>query len=238
MSAGALSVPILSVLTGRVAPLGPSGARSGIGKTPAAGAVRIGFGGLDGDEQADPRHHGGPEKAVHHYARDHYAAWRRALAPAIPACLAAPGAFGENLSTRGVTEAEVCVGDLWRAGSALLQISQARQPCWKLDHRFGAPGMARRVQTACRTGWYYRVIEPGTVAAGDTLDLVDRPHPDWPLARLLRAFYVDRMDRAALEGIAALDALSASWRALAARRLERGAVEDWAPRLDGTRPVP
>ena len=223
----------IALLCGGAVLFGPGGVRSAIAKRPVSGPIEIDRLGLEGDEQGDPRHHGGLEKAVHHYALDHYSYWREALAPASPDCLGAPGAFGENLSTEGLTEADMCVGDTWRIGTALLQVSQARQPCWKLNHRFGVPDMARRVQTSGRTGWYYRVVEPGRVAQGDTLTLVERPHPDWPLARLLRTFYVDRMNRAALEGIAALELLSASWRALAARRLERGEVEDWTSRLKG-----
>lgn len=223
---------IEAVLVGRTAPLGPKGVPSGIAKSAVSGPVRVGPHGLDGDEQGDRRNHGGPEKALHHYARDHYDAWRREL-PGPPAQLAATGAFGENLSCSGLTEAEACVGDLWRAGTALLQVSQARQPCWKLNAHLGVADMARRVQASGRTGWYYRVIEPGVVRPGDELRLADRPRPDWPLARLLHAFYVDRMDRDALEGIAALDGLAVSWRELATRRLARGAVESWTARLDG-----
>ena len=221
-----------AVLTGPVAPLGPAGRPSAIAKTPVPGAVAVGPRGLDGDAQAETGIHGGPEKAVHHYPLDHAAAWRAEL-PALPDLLERPGAFGENLSTRGLTEAEVCVGDLWRAGGALLQVSQARQPCFKLNLRFGVPDMARRVQASGRTGWYYRVLEPGRVAAGDALALVGRPHPDWPLARLLHHVYVDRLDAAALRAIAGLEALSESWRTLAARRLASGAVEDWSRRLTG-----
>lgn len=225
-----MRVAILAVLTGRVAPLGGRGAPSAIAKIPAQGPVAISRRGLAGDEQADPRFHGGPEKAVHHYALDHAAAWRAEL-PALPDLLERPGAFGENLSTSGLTERQVCVGDLWRAGGALLQVSQARQPCFKLNLRFSVPDMARRVQASGRTGWYYRVIEEGAVAAGDVLELVERPHPDWPLSRLLHHVYVDRLDPAALRAIAALAPLSPSWRTLAARRLASGAVEDWSRRL-------
>lgn len=223
-----------AVLVGKVAPLGPRGAPSGIAKAAATGPVRIGPQGLDGDEQGDRRSHGGGDKAVHHYPRDHYAVWRRELPPPAP-LLDAPGAFGENLSTAGPTEADMCVGDLWRAGTALLQVSQARQPCWKLNERFGVVDMARRVQASGRTGWYYRVIEPGLAGAGDALRLEGRPHPDWPLARILQAFYGGRFDRDALRGIAGLAALSEPWRALAAKRLANGRVENQAGRLDGRR---
>ncbi|MCJ2142534.1 MOSC domain-containing protein [Methylobacterium sp. E-066] len=232
MTGGATDVTIDAVLAGPSAPLGTTGSFSAIVKAPLDGPIAVGPNGLEGDEQADRRHHGGPEKAVHHYAFDHYTGWRQDLPDAEPALLARPGAFGENLSTAGLTETDICVGDLWRAGSVLLQVSQARQPCWKLNHRFGAADMARRVQASGRTGWYYRVVEPGVIAAGDRLRMIERPHPAWPLARLLRAFYVDRLDRDALAGIAELDALSPSWRALARRRLERGVVEDWAARLE------
>lgn len=227
------AIPLDAVLVGRCAPLGPAGVPSGIAKQPVTHPVAVGPLGLDGDEQGDRRHHGGPEKAVHHYPGDHhYATWRREL-PGPPPVLEAPGAFGENLATHGLTEATVCLGDLWRAGTALLQVSQARQPCWKLDHRFAVPGMARRVQASGRTGWYYRVVAPGRVGPGDTLALVERPLPDWPLTRLLRALYVDRLDRTALAEIAGLTLLAPSWRSLAARRLEHGRVEDWTARLDG-----
>ncbi len=126
------------------------------------------------------------------------------------------------------------MGDLWRMGTALLEVAQARQPCWKLNERFGVADMARRVQASGRTGWYYRVREEGCAVAGDTLELVDRPHPDWPLSRVLHTFYVDSLDRTALAGVATLAELSESWRDLARRRLERGRIEDWSKRLTGT----
>ncbi|ACM00091.1 Pyridoxal kinase [Cereibacter sphaeroides KD131] len=166
----------LTLLTGRAAPLPGSDVLSGIGKTPVAGPLTLGREGFEGDEQADRRVHGGPEKAVHHYPSDHYESWRAELGD-LPAILA-PGGFGENLSTAGLTEAEVAVGDTFRLGGALIQVSQGRQPCWKLNHRFGVPDMARRVQLTGRTGWYYRVLEPGTVAPGDRLELIDRRAPE------------------------------------------------------------
>ena len=244
MSAGAppdAVVPIRAVLVGRAVPFGPPGRRSAIRKGPAkpgGGPVAVTPTGLAGDEQGDPKHHGGPEKAVHHYPFDHYAFWRGEDGPD-GGPLAAPGAFGENLSTLGLTESAVRVGDVFRAGTALLQVSQARQPCWKLNVRFGFAGMARRVQETGRTGWYYRVLEPGELRAGDALRLVDRPHPDWPIARLHHHLYVDRLDRAALEWIADLPALTQSWRELARRRLTTGRVEDWSRRLgEGGPPAP
>lgn len=221
----------ITLLTGPVAPLAGSPTKSAIAKIPVAGRVWLGPDGLDGDAQADRRVHGGPEKAIHHYPLDHYAAWRADLGDL--ALLDAPGAFGENLSMTGLTEETVAVGDIFRLGGALVQVSQGRQPCWKLNHRFDVADMARRVQGTGRTGWYFRVLQPGPVSPDDDLRLVDRPAPDWTLRRLWRAMYVDRLNRAELAGIAALDVLADGWRRHAARRLESGLVEDWRPRLDG-----
>lgn len=220
-----------TLLTGAVAPLAGSQATSAIAKTAAPLPLRLEALGLEGDQQADRRVHGGPEKAIHHYPLDHYPAWRNDLGD-LPV-LNQPGAFGENVSVRGLTEEGVAVGDIFRLGTALLQVSQGRQPCWKLNHRFGVPDMARRVQQTGRTGWYYRVLQPGIVDSGDTLDLIDRIAPDWTLNRLWRAMYVDRLNRAELQAIASLDVLADGWRKYARRRLDSGRVEDWRPRLEG-----
>lgn len=219
---------ISQVLVGKAAPLGPT--LSGIDKRPAAGPVAVGMEGLAGDQQADRLHHGGPEKAVHHYPADHYAAWRRDLGD-LPGWR--PGGFGENLSTSGLGEAEVHVGDIWRAGGVVLQVSQVRQPCWKLNLRFHIPDMARRLQDTGRTGWYWRVLEAGTLAAGDRLELVERPCPDWPLSKVLHHLYRQPLDRGALAELAALEPLAPGQRELFRRRLDSGAVEDWTRRLGG-----
>lgn len=197
---------------------------SAIVKTPVSGWIAVGPTGLAGDAQGDPTRHGGPEKAVHIYPVAHYAAWARDLPDRADAFT--PGAFGENIVLAGLTESDVCVGDMFRLGSAKVQLSQARQPCWKLNLRFDLHDMARRVQTSGRTGWYVRVLAPGTVAAGDRMVLEARPNPDWDLARVQRLLYRDTLDRAALAAFAGIEGLSASWRELALRRLENGAVED------------
>lgn len=223
--------PIGRVMTGPVASLGDAGAVSGIDKHPVDEVRRITFTGLSGDAQGDLKRHGGPEKAVHHYPHDHYASWRAELDDAER--LASPGAFGENLSTSGLVEADVAVGDVFRLGSALLQVSQGRQPCWKLNLRFGVKDMALRVQQSGRTGWYYRVLEEGDVAPGDALQLVHRATPEWTIVRLWRVFYVDRLDYEALTAMADLPTLADGWRHHARRRLESRTVEDWTHRLQG-----
>lgn len=222
---------VRAVLTGRARPTTRPGSVSAIDKQPRAGAVQAGPDGLDGDEQGDRRVHGGPDKALHVYPFAHLAAWRREL-PQAADRLRAEGAFGENLAIDGPTETEVCLADRWRIGGARFEVSQGRQPCWKLDDRFGVDGMARLVQASGRTGWYLRVLDPGLVAARDAIVLEARPHPAWPLARLMRAIDRRERDPATLRAILELP-LPASWRRLFEQRLASGRVESWVRRLTG-----
>lgn len=229
--AQSLSIRIECLLTGPVAPLGPRQVSSGIDKHPRSDRVWLGPEGFAGDAQGDRKHHGGPDKAVHHYAFDHYPRWQAELG-GLP-LLRQPGAFGENFSTHGMDESSVAVGDVFRVGQALIEVTQGRQPCWRLNLRFGIPDMARRVQDSGRTGWYYRVLEPGFVAPGDELQLLERRSPEWTIRRLRCVLYVNPLDRGELSAMAALARLPESWRRLAMRRLEANAVEDWSRRLHG-----
>lgn len=207
-----LSFAVLSILRGKARPFRGPDESSAIGKQPITGNVRIHYLGLEGDEQADRTVHGGPEKAIHHYPHDHYAFWREAIG-AHP-LLADYGAFGENISTSGLTEEAVCIGDRWRLGTALVEVSQGRQPCWKLDHRFdGAPVNAGTVK-ARRPGWYYRVIEEGEVGAGDALTLVSRPYPEWTVLRVFGLLIAGdhKKDRQGLELLGEVAALAEPWR--------------------------
>ncbi|HBP0078393.1 MOSC domain-containing protein [Pseudomonas aeruginosa] len=224
------ALPLDALLTGRARPFTRPGSRSGIVKSPRDGALRVTPVGLEGDEQGDLRVHGGVEKAIHHYPREHYAAWIAELGE--HPLLMQAGAFGENFSTSGWSEADVCLGDHVRAGTALLEVSQGRMPCWKLNDRFEVAGMSLRVQETGRTGWYYRVLEEGVVAAGDILQLVERRHPDWSLLRLSEVLFDRRADAELLRQCLALP-LTPSWRRTLERRLEKGQVEDWGPRLEG-----
>lgn len=222
------------LLVGPVMPL-DGRTSSGIDKRPVQRPLRLTREGFEDDAQADRRYHGGPEKAVHHYAFDHYACWRQEIGTR--PVLEGPGAFGENLSTIGLVETNVAIGDVFRLGEAVIAVSQGRQPCWKLNLRFGVEDMARRVQTSGLTGWYYRVVEEGVVRPDDSLVLLDRPTPDWTLGRLWRVLYIAPLDRDELAGMAALPHLPENWRRLAERRLAARAVEDWTKRLEGS-PTP
>jgi MOSC domain-containing protein YiiM len=223
-----------AVLAGRAVAYTRPGSASAIAKSPLEGPVSVGPEGIEGDEHGDPTVHGGADKAVHHYAFDHYGAWREELGET--PLLGGPGAFGENLSTRGVTEDDVCLGDRLRAGMVLLEISQARQPCWKLNDRFNVPDMALRVQNSLRSGWYYRVLEPGVLAPGDELVLIERPYPNWPVRRLIELLYHRRLDKDWLREALTLP-LPSSWHQSFEKRLSRGSVEDWASRLNGPSPA-
>ncbi len=225
-----MSAVVHQVLAGPVSTLVRPGVTSAIAKQAVHGPVAVGALGLAGDQQADRRVHGGPDKALHLYARLHYAAWRRELPPR--AVLDEVGAFGENLSVDGLDENEVCIGDQWRVGTALLQVSQGRQPCWKLNLRFGVADMAARVQQSLRAGWYCRVLQPGVVAAGDALVLVQRPQPRWSVARLLALIRDRECHPAVIDEVLRLP-LTASWHQLFERRRERAMAEDWQPRLNG-----
>lgn len=207
-----LRVPVLSVNCGKAQRFRDADEHSAIDKRPADGPVPVTFLGLTGDEQADLTVHGGPEKAIHHYPHDHYAFWRDALGE--HPLLAGHGAFGENISTQGLTEDAVCIGDRFRLGTALVEVCQGRQPCWKLDHRFG--GVAKvmaQVVTTRRSGWYYRVIEEGAVAAGDTIELVERPFGEWTVERVFGLLIAGghKRDRAGLDALAEVPVLSEAW---------------------------
>lgn len=225
-----IDVRIDEVRTGKAVDFTRPGTRSAIAKLRVDGALAVGKLGLSGDEQGDLRVHGGPDKAIHHYPHDHYPAWQAELGE--HPLLLAGGAFGENLSSSGLTEADVCLGDRFRLGTAYVEVSQLRQPCWKLSDRFAVADMARRVQNSGRTGWYYRVLEPGHVAVGDRLVLRERPHPHWPLSRIAEVLYRRGAEPALLEEVLRLP-LVPSWRMLFERRLAQGQIENWDKRLQG-----
>jgi MOSC domain-containing protein YiiM len=201
---------ILSINCGKSVPFREE-ETSAIGKLPAFTRVRVTKLGLAGDEQADLRVHGGPDKAIHHYPEDHYRWWKERLRH--HPLLARSGAFGENVATSGLTEADVCIGDRWQLGTALVEVSQGRQPCWKLDHRFGGAAVMAAMVQSRRAGWYYRVIEEGEVAAADSLALVERPYPGWTVARVFGLLIAGdhKHDRPGLEALGSVSALAEPW---------------------------
>ena len=145
---------------------------SAIGKIQVDGELTLGDLGLEGDEQAEKKIHGGPDRALCHYPREHYAHWAREL-PQQADLFCAP-AFGENLSTEGLTEKNVYIGDIFRWGEALIQVTQPRSPCFKLNYHFAVSDMAQLMQNSGKTGWLYRVVAGGQVSSDAPLTLVSR----------------------------------------------------------------
>lgn len=186
--------------------------RTGIFKAPLDAPVRVQGVQMAGDEQADLSVHGGPTRAVYAYPREHYAWWRRQLAPEQAEVLDTHGAFGENLTTEGVLETEAGIGDLFRIGTALLRVTEPRLPCAKLGLRFDDATMTRRFQRAARNGLYLAIEEPGEVTAGDAVT-VEYRHPTRLTTHDIVEYHAGRNRTENIRSIAtAHPALSDSWR--------------------------
>lgn len=216
-----LSTTVDALLIGNTAPFGPQGRSSAIHKQPHTGPLSITALGFEKDEQADTRIHGGPEKAIHHFPAEHYTTLRQHI-QTLPDTL---GGFGENISTTGITERDICLGDIFRLGTALVQVSQGRQPCWKLNVRFDQPQMARLIQSTGLTGWYYRVLETGKASAGDSLELIERTCPAAELLRIQHILHHPSPSKDALKNLLELPVLPDNWRKTLQRRLDTGIKE-------------
>ncbi len=185
-------------------------------KCHVVGTVWLSELGLGGDEQADLKAHGGPDKAVCVYPSEHYAYWAERLARALP-----EAAFGENFTTRGLTENTVHIGDVFEVGEATVQVSQPRQPCFKLAARHEEPKLALWVQETGRTGFYFRCLEPGWVASDQTVTLVERSPYGVTVVEANRVMYQDQDNAAGTERLLAVPELSGSWRKMLEKRRPR-----------------
>ena len=181
---------------------------SGILKEPVVGPVFLGRVNLVGDRQADHENHGGPDKAVNAYPGEHYSHWQATLGiESMP-----HGAFGENFTTSGLLEGNVCIGDVFQVGEALVQISQPRQPCRKLARRWQVKDLAAQVQETGRTGWYFRVLREGVVEAGMSFSRVEQAEAKWSVTEANAVMFHRKDDLAAASSLASHPALSESWR--------------------------
>lgn len=194
---------------GGIRPLPPDNKPTGIFKAEIVMPAWVGKEGLVGDAQADRRVHGGPNKALHQYPLGHYAR----LAQVFPEAkdLLVPGSIGENLSVPGWDESNICIGDTFRLGDALIQLSQPRSPCWKIDQRYGTEGMAKRIDDEGLTGWYFRILEEGCVEPGCVFELIDRVAEKVTVQALLALWHEHRPDPAQLAQLAATPGLSDNW---------------------------
>jgi MOSC domain-containing protein YiiM len=208
-----LTSKIDHVFAGGLGVLKPEGQRTGIFKRRISGLARVELHGIVGDQHGDPRVHGGPEKAVHHYAADNYQRLAQAFAHCVHELI--PGSLGENISALELSERNVHIGDVFQVGSAVLQVSQPRSPCWKINHRFDAERMSMHVAKERITGWYYRVIQPGFIEAGDTIELLDRQTERFSIEEF---WQVQLSHRPLIDDLLALTTV-------------RGLAEDWKRRL-------
>jgi MOSC domain-containing protein YiiM len=208
---------------------------SGIFKSAVTGLVAVGTTNLAGDGQGDTKNHGGPDKAICVYASEHYAHWQQHWGLADFTF----GAFGENFTTSGLVESEVCIGDSFAIGGegeaepVIVQLSQARQPCWKLARRWQVADMVEQVQDTGYTGWYFRVLQEGKVQAGDAIRLLERPYPHLTLAEANRVMHHDKEDWDAIEALLRCPLLSASWQNALRRRINLHAPREVADRIYG-----
>lgn len=190
------------------APVDGKSYQTGIYKAAVAGRVWLSRLNLAGDGQADLKNHGGPDRAVYCYPQENYAFW----AAELDRDDFRFGQFGENLTLQGLLENVVCIGDSYRIGEALIQVSQPRVPCYKLADKMGLPGFAKTFLRANRPGFYARVLEEGWVAAGDSIALVDADPLRMTVAEVNSALYLDQHDRAAIEKALRIEALSPGWK--------------------------
>jgi MOSC domain-containing protein YiiM len=194
---------------------------SGFVKDPVHGPVHVGQEHLEGDGQADLRVHGGVDKAILAYSAGHYFAWRdELLMPDLP-----HGAFGENFTIDGLDETAVCIGDVWQLGNVRVEVSQPRQPCWKLARRWRRADLPQRVLETGRSGWYFRVLREGRVGAGEKLELIVRPYPRWTITAVTKVLLHDRDDRRAAADLAQVAALPEGWRNALLRRAVESRTE-------------
>jgi len=221
---------VQNVFTGKVKKMGNPDAKapmereweSGIFKQEKNGQLWLSETGLTGDEQADKKSHGGPEKAVFAYPIKHYPYWKADLKNETIDI----GAMGENLAVLEMDEASVCIGDTYQLGDAIIQVSQPRRPCWKPARRFKVKDLALRIQNSGRTGWYFRVLKEGYITASAHFELMERPYPKWTIDACNRVMYIHKDDLQLAEELASCEYLAVNWKRTLNKRLAGQASND------------
>ncbi|MEE2781131.1 MAG: MOSC domain-containing protein [Planctomycetota bacterium] len=193
--------------------------RTAIYKTPVSGTVPVRSLQIEGDGQADLQSHGGTDKAVYLYPLEHYDFWRTELGLSLEQM----GSFGENFTSEGMLESEVCIGDTFEVGTAVVQVSQPRTPCYKLAARLERPDLPARFLKSLKSGFYLRVLTEGQVQAGDCFVLRDRDSEPVTVQDLVRIYHFQRDDEALIHRVLKNGAIAREWRCELQRRLdERG----------------
>ena len=190
---------------------------TGIFKEPVNGPVMLRRLNLDGDGQADLTVHGGASKAVYAYPSEHYAFWRAEL----PGMDLPWGMFGENVTTEGLLEDAVCIGDRFRIGETEVMVTEPRMPCYKLGIKFGRADIIKRFLASRRTGFYFAVVREGMVAAGDVLELIGRRQQEISVADITRLYAFEKGDVKSLRRAIEVEALPESWKGYFRHQLEK-----------------
>ncbi len=201
---------------------------TGIFKQSVAGRVRVRKLGLFGDAQANRRDHGGLDKAVYAYPFEHYRTWREELGAGADFPM---GQFGENLTVTGMLEEAICIGDIYGIGETVLQISEPRQPCFKLNHKLDRPEFSRLFIRSGRVGFYMRVLEEGTLGAGDPIRLIRRDPIGFSVRAMSDLVLINSEDREGAERAARIESLSARLRHRLSRRLLQPSAEALSHRM-------
>ncbi|WP_018663134.1 MOSC domain-containing protein [Heyndrickxia acidiproducens] len=181
--------------------------QSGIFKTPQEGPVFLAKENFDGDGQADLVHHGGEDKAVCVYVSDHFPEWGKKFNRTFE-----PGAFGENITLAGLTEADIHIGDVFQMGDAVVQVSQPRQPCFKIAARYGLDSFPADIMETGWSGFYMRVLKEGYVRKRDRLILLEKGEKQLSILHVNKVRYHDKTNVAAIEEILSVEALAEAWR--------------------------
>ncbi len=177
-------------------------------KEPVSGPVHVGEMQLEGDTQADSKSHGGVYQAVYAFGHENYATWQDEYELGE----LKPGSFGENLTTAGMSEDIVCIGDIYRIGECLLEVTQPRTPCFKLGLRLDRADLPRAFLRSEYTGFYLRVVEPGHVQSGDAVSVEQRDPAGVTVRQVLRLMHFDKTDHAGMRRAVAVPGLSPRWR--------------------------
>ncbi|MCL1047241.1 MOSC domain-containing protein [Shewanella electrodiphila] len=185
--------------------------------------------GVEGDKQADPIHHGGEERVLHHFPREHYGQYRRwdliTNFKDVPA-------MGENISTVGLDESQVNIGDIIQIGEVLLQVTQPRSPCFKLNLQFGHPKFALAMQESRMCGWFYKVLQAGEINANDSIVLIERK-TDISIAQAMKIYFLPEVDPEQYQQLMQCEGLAQNWVASMQRRIDTQQIENWQYRLYG-----
>lgn len=177
-------------------------------KMPVSGAVVVGNLTIEGDDQRNKRVHGGEHRVVLMYSAEHYPRWQTELGRDLP-----HGSFAENFTVTGLNEDTVCIGDIYQIGDTVrLEVSQPRQPCNQIYIRLGIEGIQKKVDETRRTGWYLRTLQTGAVTAGESITLIERPHPDWTIRRAHDVMDNRKRQVQAAHELSQIAALAPGWR--------------------------